>query len=286
MTALRFNEARLCGLLKERSSHLPTLLDGAFRSFEQSDNPVRFANTANTLRELFRELMEAIAPDVEVQKACWFKPDPSSKNGITRRHRCQFSVYGYVAPSNFAKNFAKSVDDLTKAILDGINKLNAFTHITRSSLARPESDAVDAFVEVLEEFESLFDVIREARKRLNNSLESILHEALSDLFTSEFFDDLDQLSTHTRPQGAADVEFAIDDIDEDEIHFSGAGAVECDLQYGSDGDCERGDGLEWSDSFPFAFSGSATVADIRRVSVDPSEVSINTDKYLAGDEAD
>jgi len=286
MTALRFDEARLCGLLGGHSSHLPTILEGAFRSFEDSANPVRFANTANSLREIFRGLMEAIAPNAAVQRACWFKPDTSSRNGITRRHRCRFSVYGHVDPANFAKNFARSVDDLTKAILDGIDELNAFTHITPSSLARPEHEAIDVFTDVLANFELLFEVIDDGRKRLNRSLESSLHDALTDLFTSEFFDDLDQLSSHTRPQGATDVEFEIDDIDQDEIYFSGTGAVECDLQYGSDGDCDRGDGLEWSDDFPFKFSGSASVTDIKRASVDPSEVSIDTDKYFGADDTD
>jgi hypothetical protein len=279
ITALRFNETRLRKLLTDLSPHLPTMLDGALKSFEHTENPVRFANTANTLRELFRELMEAVAPNTEIRRTCWFKPDTSSKNGITRRHRCRFSVYGYVDPSNFAKNFAESVDDLTKDILDGIDQLNAFTHITRSSLARAESDAVDVFSEVLENLASLFEVIGEARERLNMSLENILHEAFGDLFTSEFFDDLDQLSTHTRPQGATNIEFEIDDIDEEEMRLSGSGTVECDLQYGSDGDCERGDGVEWPDAFPFTFNASARVADIKQVSVNPSDVSINTDKY-------
>jgi hypothetical protein len=230
--------------------------------------------------------MEIIAPDADIKRSCWFTPDQSSKTGITRRHRCQFSVYGYVAPSNLSKNFAESVEDLTKAILDGIGELNAFTHITESSLARPESDAVNVFGEILENFEALFGAIKDGRGHLNESLHIALQEALDDLFTSEFFDSLDQLSSHTRPQGAAGIEFEIDDIDDTEILFSGTGVVECDLQYGSDGDCRRGDGLEWSDNFPFKFSGSASVSDINRISVDPSEVSINTDKYFDGDDSE
>jgi len=282
MTALRSNQSRLTDLLGNHSRHLTILLEGALISFEELDNPVRFANTANTLRELFRELMEIIAPDADIKRSCWFTPDKSSKTGITRRHRCQFSVYGYVAPSNFSKNFAQSVECLTQAILDGIGELNTFTHITESSLARPESDAATVFGEILENFESLFDAVKEGREHLNEALHGALQVTLDDLFTSEFFDSLDQLSSHTRPQGAADLAFEIDDIDDAEIHISGRGAVECDLQYGSDGDCSRGDGLEWSDNFPFTFSGFASVADIKCISVDPSNVSINTDKYFDG----
>jgi hypothetical protein len=44
-----------------------------------------------------------------------------------------------------------------------------------------------------------------------------------------FFDELDTLSTHTRPQGAEDVEVEIKKIDEEWIRFRGTGSVLCDL---------------------------------------------------------
>jgi len=90
---------------------------------------------------------------------------------------------------------------------------------------------------------------------------------------------LDILSTHTRPQDAEDVEVEIDDIGEETITFSGTGSVLCDLQYGSDGDCERGDGLEFSDSYPFTFSGEARTSNPREVTVDCGDISVDTSSF-------
>ena len=69
----------------------------------------------------------------------------------------------------------------------------------------------------------------------------------------EFPDELDELSTHTRPD-------EITGIDIDEIKISGTaifvkgnGIISVELQFGSDGDQKKGDGLKSYDNFPFEF---------------------------------
>ena len=66
------------------------------------------------------------------------------------------------------------------------------------------------------------------------------------------------------------------------ITFRGTGSINCDLQYGSDGDCSRGDGLEWSDSYPFTFSGEAETANPKMVTVEREAVEIDTSKEYEG----
>jgi hypothetical protein len=99
------------------------------------------------------------------------------------------------------------------------------------------------------------------------------------VFTSDFFDELDILSTHTRPQEADAIEVQIEDIDTEYITFSGNGNVICDLQYGSDGDCRRGDGLEFSDSFPFTFLGEARSANPEEITVDRGNIMVDTNSF-------
>lgn len=265
--------------------HIRTVLAGAFASYAEGSNPLRFTNTANALRELLRELFEELAPDERVKRCRWFTPDPEY-DGVTRAHRAKYAVYSYIAPAVFAESFVTSVDDLAKEISANARKLNAFTHVSRKSLAKTEAQASAVFDNSLSLFLRLFEAIAASREQVRGELESILSVDLASLFTSEFFDDLDTLSTHTRVQDAEDIRIELSEIGEKKITFRGSGIVGCDLQYGSDGDCRRGDGVEWSDSFKFGFTGHADTVDPHKPVVAPSDIVIDTDKYRDFDHAD
>jgi hypothetical protein len=273
------NLAKLRQKLAPHPPHLGVILDGAVASFTDTANSLRFLNTATGLRELLRELFVAISPDQSIQASTWFTADPTSQTEVTRRHRTLFAVYSYLDPKHFPTNFASSVDALATQIGKQVGALCAFTHVTSASLATPEQAAIACFDSTVRLFLRLFDAIDSAQEHLRDALQIELQERLSDIFTSDFFDELDILSTHTRPQGAEDVEVEIDDIGAETITFSGTGSVLCDLQYGSDGDCQRGDGLEFSDSYPFTFSGEARTANPRDVTVDRGDISVDTSSF-------
>lgn len=269
--------------LEARLARLPlhlraTLLNGAVLSFDHVANPARFINTGNLLRELLRELFKAISPDENIRRCRWYTPHP--KSGVTRRHRTLFAVYSYLDPRYFPEDFVADVDALAAAVMRQVEVLSSFAHPTATTVTTAEAAAVAAFNSALGLFLELFDAIDAGRVHVLEALKSDLQEHLPALFTNEFFDDLDMLSSHTRPQDADSIEVGIVQITEEAIKFVGAGRVYCDLQFGSDGDCSRGDGLEWKDSFPFTFSGEAPIADPRRVSVEPNDVTVDTSSYF------
>lgn len=248
-------------------------------SFADTSNPLRFSSTATGLRELLRELFASTSPDQNIKACSWFTPDLTSQTGVTRRHRTLFAVYSYLDPQHFPTNFVSAIDILATQIGKQVGELSAFTHITKASLATPEQTAIDSFDSTLGLFLRLFEAIDSARGHLRDALLIELQERLSEIFTSDFFDELDILSSHTRPQDAEDIEVEIDNIGEDTITFFGTGSVLCNLQYGSDGDCRRGDGLEFSDSYPFKFSGKARTANPREVTIDRGDISVDTSSF-------
>jgi Predicted pPIWI-associating nuclease len=264
--------------LQPFSAHLRTILRGAFASFADLENPLRFTNTGNALRELLREFLAEIAPDDRVKICKWFRPEPSY-DGVTRRHRTMFAVYSYLDPTTFPGSFVTEVDDLAGEIVRYVEKLSAFTHVTKDILSKLEVEASTIFDNTVSLFLRLFEAIESAREHVRDTLESALAIDLAVLFTSEFFDDLDALSTHTRPQDAEEIRVKVTNIGDEIIEFSGTGSVLCDLQYGSDGDCRRGDGLEWTDSFPFTFIGHAETAEPHKPIVESSDIQIDTSKY-------
>ena len=280
MTArLKKNVEALRQRLGDYPAHVRTILDGVTASFGDESNPLRFSNTATGLRELLREFFEFIAPDNSIKQCAWFKPDLTSRTGVTRRHRTLFSVYSYVDPAHFPLPLVGRVDDLANQIGKDVDQLSRLTHITSKTLSIPLEAATQLFESTLNLFLLLFEEIEKAREHLDDLLEIELQEALSELFSSEFFDELDILSTHTRPQFAEDVEVEVDEIGKDTISFTGTGSILCQLQYGSDGDCRRGDGLEFEDSYPFKFSGEAVTQNPKSVKVDRQDVTVDTSSF-------
>ncbi len=223
--------------------------------------------------------MDGIAPDAEIKKSGWFIPDPTSKTGVTRRHRVHFAIYRYLDQKHFKKLLTDQVADIADDLANAAKGLSKLSHVSKETLTPDPNTVIELFRSSLALFARLVDTIAEARSHVKDELEASLSESLAHLFVSDFFDDLDELSTHTRPQDADGISVEITSIAEDGVHFSGSGRVYCDMQFGSDGDCRRGDGLEWEDSFPFTFSGTSPLSDPFRPEVGVSDIAIDTSSY-------
>ncbi|HEY8224870.1 MAG TPA: hypothetical protein VIG25_06300 [Pyrinomonadaceae bacterium] len=265
--------------LRKIKPHLAIILTGALRSMRATRNPLRFANAANALRELFREMLETLAPDECVIDCHWFVSDPTSKNGVTRKHRILYSIHGYVGIALFPKKFVHETENLAKRMLHQIDKLQKLTHITEKSLSIPASESKIVFDSVIRSYLQLLTTIKTGKEVSRGRLAEILSQKLDDVFNEEIFENLNLLSGHTSPQYTEQVFVTdIDDTDKDVISFSGSGSILCELQYGSDGDVRRGDGLRTEDSYPFVFSGHAST-NLKTVEVDPDSISIDTSSF-------
>lgn len=270
--------SRLKKRLNQISPHLVMILEGALHSYRDIKNPLRFANAATALRELLREVFEELAPDEEIKKCHWFVPDKKARDGITRKHRTLFAVYGYIGKKPFPKEFSEEVEDLARQIVKQVDTLSKFTHVTRERLATPRAQAASDILPSLQLYLQLFEAIDQAKEVFIEELSKILHDELEEIFSNELFDDLDILSTHTQPEYIEFIEKVdVESIDSKEVCFSGSGSLLCRLQYGSDGDLRRGDGIVEHESFPFSFSGFALTKDLKQVTVDKEAIQIDTD---------
>lgn len=265
--------------LKPLSNHLIDILNGSLNAVKNKTNRMRYSFAAVGLRELLRETFELLAPDQEILRCKWFKPDRTSKSGVTRRHRIRFTVYGYVSPKVLLDPLSADVERLAKDIIRNADDLSEYTHVTKTTLGKPIAEAERLIDSALALFVKLFRAVDLSRETLKDQLEIALSDHLDSVFFNEIFGKLDILSTHTRTAGVCDVIVDITDIKRDQISFKGDGIVECDLQYGSDGDVSRGDGVEWSDSYPFTFEGTASTENLEECEVEPSSIDIDTSSY-------
>lgn len=278
--ALLSAEEQLTHKLMRYGDYLSQLLSAAVDSYRDSLNPARYSNSATNLRELTREFFAEVAPDSEVMKRYDFEPDPSSRMaGVTRKHRITYAIYGLLPRDLFPEQFVDEADEIAEELSREINDLSKYTHVTKEVLAQGEADAAPLLVSVMQWFVSLIDAIESGKQLAIQKLRLFIRQDLDELFTQDFFDELDTLSTHTRPQGASDVEVQIDSVDDKWVCFSGTGSVDCDLQWGSDSDVEKDDGAEGTASFPFTFSGRAPIKNPAAIEVSREDLEIDTSSF-------
>lgn len=272
-------EQRLSAKLKDRSAHLQQILQGALDSYRDAKNPLRFTNSANGLRELMREFLALTAPDADLKKASWFVPDETSDTGVTRAHRLRYAIYGALPKESYSSKFVAEADKIGKELLGLIGKLSKYTHVTAEILDKQEADAAPILAGVLQRFLQLIEAVRTGRDLVMDGLTVEIQERLDYLFREYTFDELDTLSTHTRPDFPENIEVKIERFDNEWIYFTGTGIINVDLQYGSDGDVDRGDGLECSDAYPFKFAGKAPTSDPEKIEIDGRSVDVDTSSF-------
>jgi len=269
-------------LSKTLESISPFLKDvylSALLSFNQKNNKLRFNNCSTNFRELFRLFFEEVAPDSEIKKAHWFVPDSSSKNGITRAHRVKYSVYNFISPSNFQKDFSQDVNDLSTKLLSKIDQFSKYTHFNSKIVNINEGLAKAIIDEATELFINLLQTMANSKEVFLEYVEEKIQDELTHTLFLNTFDKIDILSTHTSIEEVNDIEFKIDRITPDNVVIVGNGSIHCELQYGSDSDQRNDLGYKTNDSYPFTFTGYINTSVISEIRINPNEITIDTDEF-------
>ena len=239
----KINSILLDGFEKE-------LLDSAFINL-LTPNALRLNNFAYALRELTRHVLHRLAPDNELRKCEWFKPDGTSSNGITRKHRIKFAIQGGL--SDFyviEKLYIDEVDDVSNELKDIINDLSEFTHIEESKFNSSTEKTIETAEQCLSVTLGFVKKIDELRKEVADKLFKNIDEMLIKRINSESVVELMEISTHQY----------IEQITPEKIHVIKVGAnslvmnvealIDVILLYGSESDRRKDNGAEISISFP------------------------------------
>lgn len=72
-------------------------------------DPARGA--AFLMREVVRHTLDYYAPESAIKSCGWFKPDPDSKSGITRRHRIRYIVERYFSEKPYMNDTLQALED-------------------------------------------------------------------------------------------------------------------------------------------------------------------------------
>lgn len=253
----------------------------ALQSFDHEENPLRLNNFATALRELGRIHLELEAPDERVKKCDWFeqKTNDLGKPVIERGQRAKYAIQGEL-PDDFVKNtLGIEIDDAITDYTRLISRLSAYTHINSKTFNVPATEAVKQAEHALEVFDQLFTFVRERRETTRKAAEDAAQEALRDVLYSEVNEELDRLSTHTSVEGVELYSLRITSMDAEAIRYAGRGNVDVRLQYGSDSDVERDDGVVSSDSYPLTCDFFAETCSPLNISVVQGTLIVDTNTF-------
>ncbi len=238
-------------------------------------------NFATALRELGRIHLEAQAPDDRVRKCGWFVQgfNEFGKPVVTRAQRVKYAIQGEL-PDDFVRdtlgiNVADAVRDYTKLI----DRLSAFTHINLMTFRVPEDKAEELAEHALDVFDQLFTLVKERHKATRAAAEEKADDGLCEVLFGEVDQELDRLSTHTSVVGVDLCDLSIIFMDSNQIRYSGHGNVDVRLQYGSDSDVDRDDGVVSSGSYPLTCEFEADIRTPLAISVVPGALKVDTDSF-------
>jgi hypothetical protein len=234
------------------------------------DNPLRLNNFAMGLRELSRIVLHDLAPDAEIKACCWYKEEKNKDGAVvfTRQQRIKYAVHAGL-PEDFVENtLLVDVEETINEFRDLVNTLSKFTHVGPSTFNIKEDAAADLAKQALDTFIMLFDTIDECRKQVRTEMEDYAKSAVDDELLETTVQELDEIATHYQVEGCNIDKLKLVEMNATTIKFELHGSVDCQLQYGSDGDYARGDGLRVDDNYPLTCDLVADIADPLKLSVE------------------
>lgn len=254
------------------------LFHASIQNITHSDSPIRFNNFAYAIRELTRHVLKRLAPDENVLKSQWYANEMTIENGITRPQRIYYAIHRGLAPSYVQETLEIDIPTFKKNFTEIIDRLNKYTHIKIETFELNEEDTILYASQTLEVLLELFGFIAETKEILSEALYENVDTALFDAVLEETFSEIDILATHHHIKNVHIEPLDVLDIDHEFIYFEASGSIWCEMQWGSNSDLKKGDGLVADEFFPYKCQIVANVRNLKDIRVDISSIEIETNE--------
>lgn len=255
------------------------LLTATMQSVQETTNPLRLNNFSASFRELFRHVLVELAPDQQVAACSWFVPDAQNKGRVTRAQKVNFVVHGGLDPTYVQDELGIDVIAERAALLRTIDKLNKFTHVNEETFGSSPEDVEQHVCAASEALQSFLDCAVEARKLLCRRVEEQVHDDVVSEAISETILSLDEISSHHCIEEVCVHEIELMSIDHSEIQFTAYGSVEVELQWGSNSDVRKGEGVVLRDYYPLTCKFTSKVGQPEELEVVESSLRVDTSSW-------
>ena len=258
------------------------LFDAALNNLKDANNPLRFNNFAYATRELVRHILVRLAPDKEILECSWYENETDAENGISRKQRVYYAVQGGLSNEFVNTRLGIDISKMHADLQNSFKNLSKHTHIEEETLGIEES-AIKLHVEAtLNTIDKFFQTIEESRKRLVSTLWETIDQSAVDAALRETIMSIDELATHHTIEEVCTDEIKITHIDSWRIWFKAVGTVSCELQWGSDSDVRKDDGLVIPQSFPFTCELWSDVNDPKNIHSEENAFHADTSSWWDG----
>lgn len=256
------------------------LFQAAIKNLSAEYHSLTFNNFAYAMRELIRHLLHRSAPDEEICKCSWFKYDPTSKSGITRRQRLQYMIHGGLGDYLLKKmELEQIINHACNNLLSQQKTLDSFTHIGPEtfaiSLEKTEQLAQECIAAVIRIISSIDQIKNAVFQKIENTLDDHLLE--STIFES--FEEIEVLARRASIEQLYAEGFEEIKILSNKVIFTVVGTANCYFEYGSRKEWQEGDGTVLNPSFPFQAKVSVMIEKPFGKAITVHKVGINTDSW-------
>ena len=258
------------------------VLTGALAVVTDPSNPIRLNLFAAAMRELFGHTLHVLAPDANVTKCKWYKPEPRT-NGPTRRQRAKYATQGGL-PDDYIDQIGVNVNHLHEAAIQAVAKMSKYTHV-RPGVIVDDPSEVAVFVDgAMNALLGLFTSFAECRSRVLDALSEEIDDKAVNALITDTIQSVDELASHNSLEEVYVDQTRVVSLTHDTIYIKATGTLAVGLQWGSNSDVSRGDGIMLDDSFPFEVTMQSPIDDVS--SFYGVEYSVDTSSWLADDDRD
>ncbi len=228
------------------------------------DSKIKFSNFAYVIRELVDIMLANRAPNENVMKCLWYiEPTEPTARKVCRKDRIKYIVQGGFSDDIIKHIFGIAFQSkIQKINLYFRDTLSAHVHISPNTFNCLSKEVVQKIEEFSQIFKTFWDMVQNIKEDLIKILQKDLAEIITENFLQDTFDDLDCLSTHTRVDDIYISDIEVVNITESDVEVCIDGNIRVELQYGSDGDLERGIGDIMNDCYPFKINFNIDIFDL------------------------
>ena len=258
------------------------VLTGALAVLDDPSNPIRLNQFAAAMRELFGHTLQTLAPDGNVTKCEWFEPHPGTK-GPTRRQRAKYATQGGLSDDYIAE-IGVDVQHLHDVAIKAVDDMSKYTHVRPGTIIDDPRE-IAVFVDgAMRALLGLFASFAECRSSVLDALSKEIDDQAVNALIMETIQDVDELAPHHSVEEVYVEDTRVVSLTHDTIYFKATGTLAVGLQWGSNSDVSRGDGIELDANFPFEVTMQSPIDDVS--SFYEVEYSVDTSTWSDDDDRD
>jgi len=255
------------------------VIDGAERALADEANPLRLNFFSTAMRILFEHMMDMLAPKDQVVQCQWFKRKDGEDSRPTRTERIMFAIQGGLSETFVREELKLDTSSLRTRLRATIDELNKQIHGRENTILRDLS-AQNAIVEAtVAAMGGFLDAVRECRAAVLEPIAEALDEAAVDALITDTIGDIDELASHHSVEDVDIDDVVVQSIGAETITYRAKGALSVVLQWGSNSDVRRGDGIELPQSFPFYCDIAVPLSELWDLSFAETNYGVDTGEW-------